>query len=158
MHGTNTSFTEDEKQNDISDNVETSTALETSSELHGESLSISGQVFSLTWLYVVPEAEPQVTEGPYQGDDLYYDEDADAEWDGTEYDDAIAGEEGADTTFDAEAELELDAASIESSVTLSSRNSKRSIHDVDEDGNGNAQDVTSVQSSPGKQFCILRLD
>lgn len=105
----------------------------------------------LTSLYVVPEAEPHGTEEPYPGDDLYYDEDADAEWDGTEYDEIAVGEEGANTTFNAEAEPELDTTSVESSVTLSSRNSKRSIDDVDEDES--IPVVASVQSSPGKPLC-----
>lgn len=100
------------------------------------------------------EAEPDRAEEAYQGEDLYYDDTADAEWDGSEYDDLVTGEEGADTTFDASAEPEHDTASVESSITLSSRNSKRSIHDVDgEDEDQNTEGLTSVHSSPGKPHC-----
>ncbi|KAJ3993852.1 hypothetical protein F5050DRAFT_1896984 [Lentinula boryana] len=105
-------------------------------------------------------SEPHLSETPkdtefYQGDDLYYDDTADAEWDGSEYEDAIDednaidGDNVADTTLDTEADGEHDSVSAHSSITLSSRHSKRSIHDVDDDEDDNTEGLASVQSSPG---------
>ncbi|KAF9070377.1 hypothetical protein BDP27DRAFT_1323944 [Rhodocollybia butyracea] len=93
------------------------------------------------------ETESHTTEEPYQGEDLYYDEnaDVDAEWDGTEYD------EVADATFDTEGDAEHESESVQSSVTLSSRNSKRSIQEVDEDDEDRNDGSPSVQSSPGSK-------
>ncbi|KAJ3787861.1 hypothetical protein GGU10DRAFT_385465, partial [Lentinula aff. detonsa] len=105
-------------------------------------------------------SEPHLSETPkdtefYQEDDLYYDDTADAEWDGSEYEDAIDddnaidGDNVADTTIDTEADGEHDSVSAHSLITLSSRHSKRSIHDVDDDEDGNTEGLASVQSSPG---------
>ncbi|KAJ4501788.1 hypothetical protein C8R41DRAFT_805843 [Lentinula lateritia] len=86
-----------------------------------------------------------------QGNDLYYDDTADAEWDGSEYEEVIDGDQGADTTIDTEADGEFEYASAQSSITLWSRHSKRSIHDLDEDEDGKSKGLVSVQSSPGSK-------
>ncbi|GAW00035.1 kinase-like protein [Lentinula edodes] len=88
-----------------------------------------------------------------QGNDLYYDDTADAEWDGSEYEEVIDGDQGADTTIDTEADGEYEYASAQSSITLWSRHSKRSIHDLDEDEIeiDKSKGLVSVQSSPGSK-------
>ncbi|KAH7877853.1 uncharacterized protein C8R40DRAFT_1092734 [Lentinula edodes] len=88
-----------------------------------------------------------------QSNDLYYDDTADAEWDGSEYEEVIDGDQGADTTIDTEADGEYEYASAQSSITLWSRHSKRSIHDLDEDEIeiDKSKGLVSVQSSPGSK-------
>ncbi|KAJ3780060.1 hypothetical protein GGU11DRAFT_803284 [Lentinula aff. detonsa] len=81
-------------------------------------------------------SEPYLSETPkdtefYEGDDLYYDDTADAEWDGSEYEDAI------------------DEDNVIDGDNLSSRHSKRSIHDVDDDEDDNIEGLALVQSPPG---------
>lgn len=98
--------------------------------------------------------EPHKASETDQSNDLYYDDTADAEWDGSEYEEVIDGDQGADTTIDTEADGEYEYTSAQSSITLWSRHSKRSIHDLDEDEDDKSKGLVSVQSSPGKLLCI----
>ncbi|KAJ3728852.1 hypothetical protein C8R42DRAFT_655106 [Lentinula raphanica] len=120
---------------------------EISGEIENEA-SVEAEASSESHLNQLQDAET------YQEDDLYYDDTADAEWDGSEYEDAVDDDndvdKDADTTLDTEADGEHETASAQSSTTLSSRHSKRSIHDLDDDGDdNNAEDLASAQSSPG---------
>ncbi|KAF5391888.1 hypothetical protein D9757_001706 [Collybiopsis confluens] len=97
---------------------------------------------------LVTESDNNVSEEVYQGEDLYYDDNVDAEWDGTEYEDEVADDvEGTVITSSADHE----SASVQSSATLSSRHSKRSIDDVEEGEEEDLNAVTSIHSSPGSK-------